>query len=581
MGRVDHRVLLALSAVLVVNCGRSEEGGNTCQSNEDCPDRHICVALEYGSYCVRQDGHGEGGVGGDGGSGGLGGTEGNLEPLFAMVDLQLLADDELAAYLDAHGRKVDAVVVRHATSAGEREIVVPLAEPTTIPLGPVEVRLPLHSRVEEQRLQLEARGVRSDESLAPLAIGEVDVKLEAYRRLTAVAVLSFVPEFDWDTDGDPDLSDCGPDDPAVHHGAYDICDGERQACGQSFCYIPLGAGETVLDLDCGTIERTCAVAIQGPERKFLRVYSSGTPGLLTEVRYKADWVGLTANPLGDKDYFVVISSQWIDWFDASGTFVNYSSRNVPAGLSGVVAAFDAGSMPKVVAGLRDRVGIVLLEPQRLDFMNECDTEGSDCRMYLLEDLLYEADGDRPRRITDLAVFRSGPPEVLEMYFTATDEPRIGLLRLSSRRDYGVALLEPPPGAVANRFLEPLRNPEYVFVSYLDESSSPRAAVLRRTGTFGHVAYERQVLLPPGACPSAIDPGRSMFSLWMADDCTGSLWELPLDAQGLPSSGKPVQHQLERCAEPFVMASVPVSVDGSAATFVGCRGENHILVLGRS
>lgn len=90
-------------------------------------------------------------------------------------------------------------------------------------------------------------------------------------------------------------------------------------------------------------------------------------------------------------------------------------------------------------------------------------------------------------------------------------------------------------------------------------------------------------LPDSACAASLDSQRSGKYLLLADDCNGSLWELPLDEEGRPTETEQfVQHPLgEHCNEPFILASLPEADGEPGVTFVGCRGKNHILVLDRS
>lgn len=574
--RFGHRILLAFATAWLANCGRSAEGGNECRTDEDCPARHVCLALEYGSYCVRE-------VDGEPGAGGQGGDGSDLYPASTTVELQLLADAELIAYLERHDRRIASIVIRHANTDGEREVLFPLAQDETFPLGPLEIRLPLKSRQEERRLEVAARGYRRDGSLAPLGEGEIVVKLFAHQRLTAVATLSLVRDFDWDLDGDPDLTDCAPADPEVHHGAYDVCDGVRQACGSSFCFLPLGEDETVADLYCRAEDRKCVVAIERPGVNTIRLYETAFPFSWRDL-YNRDANAFAVVSGSEDPRYVRVGDKAIYLVEVQNDQLR-DARTSSKYFRGSVAAMQNGPMTTVVAPLRDDFGVAVWErsqdyppPSPFDFslFPRCDAEGSECTYVLLDELL----GDPSWRVGHLSIDRSEPSGILDILFTIEGDPRIGSLQVKWDGTRVASLLEPPPGAAVNRFFAPLRNAGYLFLSYFDQSSSPRATVLRRTGSFASDVFVRDVPLPPGACPSAIDPFRSAYSLWMADDCTGSLWELPLDPEGLPSLQEPVQHRLDRCAEPFVLSSLPLSEYSLAVTFVGCRGENHILVFGR-
>ena len=54
---------------------------------------------------------------------------------------------------------------------------------------------------------------------------------------------------DRDCDGDPDASDCAPDDPAIRHGAPELCNGKDDDCDGIVDEAALGCTDYYLDAD--------------------------------------------------------------------------------------------------------------------------------------------------------------------------------------------------------------------------------------------------------------------------------------------------------------------------------------------
>lgn len=579
MRRSVYPTLLAFGlACAAIGCLKDLE--DLCQTDGDCPVGQRCQALDGVKYCVG-DSTGPGGTGGTGGTGGGGGGE----EFEAVVDLELLPDSDLAAYLTTAKREAEAITLRYSTGGKDRQVDLPLSEPSNLPLAPMEIRLPLASEVESLKLRVEARTQRRDEVLATFAFGEVTEEFSANDRTSVTVNLSLDSAFDWDGDGDADVTDCEPDDPEVHNDAYDLCDGKRQACGQDFCFIRLDDGQTVGDLSCSTAERKCAAVLTTGDQGIVRIYEPSFPSEPVDVEGITKAMGIAWNSSGGKSHLIMAEPWLLSFSDPSGNLLP-GQLGMSVEISGAVKASVQGNIA-IVSGAGALL-FVAFEPGAAAEHSKkvtCDTTGSACTTVVL-DTTFGGDGKVPvdSHVTRADVYRPVSVGDIGVHLQFSGFERLGFVRLTNTR-----MIKPDESGLMTslvagrppRFISSFGNDGRLFVSLQGEPAEEEALWLQKGLGLDSQGDPVPVTLPPSSCPSALDSQRSDSALLMADDCTGSLWELPLDEEGKPMGEGFVRHPLgERCAEPFVLASLPAADEEGAVTFVGCKGENHILVHGR-
>lgn len=170
------------------------------------------------------------------------------------------------------------------------------------------------------------------------------------------------------------------------------------------------------------------------------------------------------------------------------------------------------------------------------------------------------------------------------YLVLTTDFRLGVARIDDNfafRKDDSGMLDLFDGQGRPRSMT-LSKGKYLLVGSGEAPTEAMAVSLQAANNFLSHNQPEPMTLPAGACPAALDSTRSDSALLMADDCTGSLWELPLDEEGRPTGEDPVLHSLgDKCKKPFKLASLPASGEEEALTFVGCEGENYILVHNRN
>ena len=125
----------------------------------------------------------------------------------------------------------------------------------------------------------------------------------------------------------------------------------------------------------------------------------------------------------------------------------------------------------------------------------------------------------------------------------------------------------PPRALA---LAP--DGDHLFVAGGASPQDAEAAVVSSTGTPAD-HQPTPFPLPAGVCPSALRASASR--LWVADDCQGAVWELPIGPGAVPDAAAAIRHDLPGCGSPFRLAS-PVA----GALVVACDGASHLVVVGK-
>ncbi|WP_205624721.1 putative metal-binding motif-containing protein [Vulgatibacter incomptus] len=418
---------------------------------------------------------------------------------------------------------------------------------------------------------------------AHFAAATAEVDATAPDSLAAVRfVLSLSPDFDYDGDGYSDVVDCDPDDPTIHPGADDPCDGVDRSCNPGVCYLPLPAGKTgVRDITCDAT--TCLVAVGGKD---------GGKGAI--LRFDATLAApepRSAFETDDPRGLAILSS------NSTTLFYEASTRTI----SSVGADDSAGRQFLVGAGLRGVISTSPFEtmafasfasaPRLLSFAPtalagapgdlECDAGAEACTFIRLENL---SDGEStlgntatPSRIVTRHTDSNTDGIV---YITFREDNRLGIATV----DAGTRQLVPGASGLLHalaterpRALHLSSNAKVLYVAGGIESNGEAAAI--STGRLPSSHTSTPFDLPAGTCPSALKVIGS--KLFVADDCQGRVWELALGADGLPAAGfAPVEHALPGCTKPSMLASVPASGQASAALLVGCADADRIVVLGR-
>lgn len=575
MRRSVYPTLLAFGlACAAIGCLKDLD--DLCQTDGDCPVGQRCRALHGVKYCVG-DSTGPGGTGGTGGTGGGGG---GVE-FQAVVDVELRPDADLADFLGRHERKVSAIAFRYSSGGADRHVEFPLSEPSSLPIGPVEAQLPLSSEAETLEVKVEARVVRLDEVVATFALGEVTEEFSIHERASVSVDVSLDEAFDWDVDGDFDVSDCDPDDPEVFDGAKDWCDGKRQACGQDYCLIRLDDDQTVRDLACSPAERKCAVVVEGPAASVVRIYEPSFSEDPVELEGVTGALGVEWSKDGSGEYLIVIEEGRVLFSSPTGE-VSSGHLSPVGNLSGSLSVSAHGTV--AAAPLARPLMLQLFDPRTARSsagVIECDTANSDCTTLNATDFVANLGAiSNDALIRQVVVYNSVAGGDSALYLLFDGDERVGLARVDADRKMqqdksGFVF----GGAPHFGFVAPFANKTRLFAGAGHDSDSSVAFWARMSLSKGTQQDLSPVVLPEGSCPSAIDSQRSDTALLMADDCTGSLWEIPLDEEGRPLGEGFEQYRLADCAEPFVLASLPAAGEQEAVTFVGCKGENHILVHG--
>lgn len=577
---------LALFGLGIFGCLSDLE--DICQTDADCPGGGRCAVDGGLRYCVPGPGDdGSGGVGGKGGSGGSGGKggSGGSSEFEATVELKIAPDAELAEFLGTADRPLGALSLRYESGGVKREVEIPLEKPTDLPIASVEASLPLASAAETLSLRVEAQAYLHDETtLALFASGQATGEFMDGETTSLSVSLALDPHFDWDGDKDPDAKDCYPDDPNRHHEAFEVCDGEPQACGSQFCFIKLKENQTVRDLACSVSERKCAVVIGEGESGIVRIYESEFPSEPVEVENVDNPLGVAWSETNGSGATLLISVRdRIYLSDTTGSLL--SGTVTPSGdLLGPIEVSTHGNF--AVALESDRTSLQAFDPEAAAYATTsvgCDDPESSCRTISLKGL-SDTD-DEPvapnAKVSIAQIYHSMKENAPNVYCSFTGDPRIALIRVRDLviRDNDSGLL-PAQSDNEPRAVKLFSNDQRIAIVGGTSPELAFGAWAVPASTINGQGEMSSMILPPDSCPAALDAKRNESALLMADDCKGMLWELPLDEEGKPTGKDFVPYPLKDCDKPFVLASLPADGEEGPLTFVGCEGEEHILVHGR-
>lgn len=583
---------LGLAFAGLVGCLSDLE--DLCQTDADCPGTQRCRESDGVKFCAAEPtgtgGIGGGGDGGDGGgpggSGGVGGS-GGAAPFEAVVELEIVPSDGLAdflAELKEFERRVGSLSLSYETGGSVRNVEVPLSEPSLLPLASIEARLPMETASETIELKVSANALRIDESLAPFAFGAVTEEFSDQEKTKVSISLELDVKFDFDLDETPDATDCDPHDGEVYPGAEDLCDGKLQACGQPYCLIELEKSETVRDISCSVSERKCAAVIASGESGKVRIYGEEFPSEPVEVEGVEKAKGIAWNSAGSQSHLLIIEPELVSFSDASGD--RLAAHIVPSlDLAGPVHSSIHGNV--AVAPGVEPFTLQVFDPasgSTLPGGESCDSD-SHCTPLGVGSIFGGETGlPGDSVISGAAIYRQGGIGNIAVYLHFANDSRLGYLQLNSSRairEENSGLYAPFPEGTKIRFIASFGEDERLFFGLQGPDQVQSAAWVKKEAGLGVHKTPVEIELPPNSCPAALDAKRSESSLLMADDCTGTLWELPLDEEGKPTGENFDPYSLgEHCKKPFVLDSLPAAGEQDAMTFVGCEGENHILVLGR-
>src|SRR5690606_38971032 len=365
--------------------------------------------------------------------------------------------------------------------------------------------------------------------------------------------------------------------------AVDVCDGVRTAC-EDFCFIPLEDAHFVRDLACSTVERKCAAVIEGPSSSVVRIYDPTFPSTPVEVEGISEARGVAWNTFLSATHLMIAEPKLLAFAQPDGklaagqigTTVEISGR-LHASIQGNIAVVPALDLPSIV------VFDPSLAPARTGKVS-CGGTGSACSTIALLNYIKSGDGEplipSDSNVVRAEAFRLDLLGDIAVHLQFRDFDKIGFLQLSGARVVQESgLLNVLGERRVPRLLASFGGDEWLFVA----SDALHAAWLQKGIDMSSHGLPKPIGLPDSACAASLDSQRSGKYLLLADDCNGSLWELPLDEEGRPTETEQfVQHPLgEHCNEPFILASLPEADGEPGVTFVGCRGKNHILVLDRS
>ncbi len=396
--------------------------------------------------------------------------------------------------------------------------------------------------------------------------------------------LELAEAFDWVGDGIGDANDCDPDDPTVHPGAPDPCDGKVQACGQSACTIDL-EGLSVLDIACSPGARKCAAVVAQPAATSgkVRIWDE-TATTHVEVEGVTKAKGIAWNTASDQHHLIMVEPNLVSFSNPAGErLLGYlvTTLDLAGSLHLSVhgnVGIAAGADPFTILAFDPRVLIAKTEGVSCSFESSCSQLGVDS--------VFNGPTGLPSgsRITGAVTHRPGGVGNVVSYLSFANDSRIGYLQLNSSwqvRGESSGIFAPFSEDSEIRFIAPFSGESRFFVSLRGPEDKHSATwVQMQTGYDLHTPPV-EIDLPPDSCPAALDTNRSASSLLIADDCNGVLWELPLDGDGKPTEGEPIRHDLAGCNKPFVIDSLPATDEQGPMTFVGCEGKSHILVLGRN
>jgi len=604
--------LLGLGLLLLVT-GCLDDIRPDCSTDADCPAGQRCV--DHGvKVCVGPGGDG-GGAGGDGGSGGTDGTggaggtggvggtggedggggggaggEGGIAEPPSKIRIHLFSDEDLTAYLATHDREIaelvlrtDGILLPSETRISSDEGAIELD-----PELPFALDLPFDLPADEEGeivVSVEVHASLLEGGSAILATGRLVETVVSSTDPEPIAVaLAFEVAFDFDEDGAPDVDDCEPEDPAVRPAESDVCDGVDTSCNPGICYLPIPeAYSGVRDISCG--DGVCLAAV-GPllsGNSALLSYDDSTPSLtpynileFTDLR-KVSVAPSTgkASVQDGADMFHMLNLE-------SGSLGNYFST--PINLSSNISISPHGNVG--FAGLRASRVMIYFQPSSnaiIDNNVACSGNPTECHRLELSSL---TDGVSLLSVDafpfGLEVRHLDREFNSQVYIIFENDPRLGFASVSA--DTGI-LNQSSSGLIAAlselapRAMSLSRQGSHLYIAGGTSPAETESVLLHTAERLSEHQPAVPFPLPPNSCPSALKVVGA--SLYLADDCQGALWELPIGEDDIPDASAATRHPLPGCAKPFVLAAVEASQSVGEAVLVGCSDlPDRIYVVGR-
>lgn len=605
-GWVMHRQLLAIllgMGLAGLGAGCIDDLDDECRTDEDCGpgarcvDQGVRVCLEDGTGGDGGTGGtagtgGEGGEGG-GGAGGTGGVGGSIaEPVVVPVQVEVWADE-------AYGRlqRPVAELVLRVTGAGE-----PIEQRLRHEAGgwllagegagePVELSVEVEIPGEGTTtlaLEVTAQGPDATGELQPLAIGTRTLEADpAGAENRASVTVAFLDTFDFDGDRVGDLADCAPDDPAIHPGAIDLCDGVDNDCNPGgACHVPVPEGQRVVDLACGA--GTCLALLDGDQ----------TPGSLWEVtaggiERRMELAGVSQagaepvqieQPLGlalggagsRRMAFVtdgLLNRVWAFSLDSQGPSVEWF---VPVGrISGAATASPRGNLlftPHDATPSGQFIMPLAEPPAEEPSRITCGREGN-CKTVDLTDLsdgAVKLNGDATVRASAMP----SPMSIgyLRLYTIFEGDNRLGIAVVD--RSTGVVELSISglvsiwaDGTPACLSLHPTANEDVLYIAGTTGVGAVELAAIRTGNDISDHGTPTFHPLPLDTAPIAIASGARRIFVTAAG---GTLLAVPLTEDRLPAEAETTAVTIRGCDKPTRLVARTVGEVDQA--ILACEGE---------
>lgn len=611
-----RRIVPVLVGLGLAGC--LEDIPDDCQTDADCGPGarcvlegvRICQAIDGGAggtggtdWIGNPGGGGGGGFGGFGGEAGAGGSGGDVEVIDVPVTVDVWANEELAAFLAGHDRAVREVVLR-VTSGGqtpvERRLSDPPGERFELPARGAgeavrgEVTLPLaQGEAAVLTVEVEAFAGRADGSTARFAVGhlgELVIDELPAEGVVAEVELQLVSEFDFDGDGAGELNDCAPEDPAVHPGALDVCDGVDTDCApEGICTISLPAAQSAKGLACTadrclaatddpgdvpgwlvsidtSLQRTNFSTLAGPRGAAINPADSNGA---TAITYDADPGTVRLFRLGNPTQSASLAPGGM----LSGLFRVSPRGRLAFAAYGNGAAVDVFDAIKAAQASSPTVCTEAAVGGGLDDLlsdNPCGT--------ITLNFLSDASGTLPLNAVPnaMAVRHGSSLGNASLYLTFEGDERVAVVTIEPDGDYvpgQSGLLAPftgwSPGAMA---LNGDSSKLYVIAS---SGSGSQIATITTSNNFATHVIAGTRPLPVVDCGRALAVRGS--ELLIADACAPALLTVPLDEAGLP-----VVEQAQRRALPADCNPAGIELLGTGAAarpLVHCAEAAYIPVIG--
>src|SRR5690606_4755190 len=336
----------------------------------------------------------------------------------------------------------------------------------------------------------------------------------------------------------------------------------------------------VRDLACSTVERKCADVIEGPSSSVVRIYDPdlGSDPVQLDGVTKARGLAWTKSATGAA--LIVAEEDRVRASSPSGE-MKPGALFPAASIAGGVSVYAHGTV--AAAPLGNPLMLQVFDPSDvLDLSTgaDCDPTVVGCSTLVESDFTSSlASIAKQAVIRQVIIYGLVAGGDVALYIRFDGDDRIALARMGSNWRLSDSLsgfieLEEPA-----RYIASFRGGARLFLVTGTSPETIRAYWARLSTSIGAQQPPTPMTLPDGACPSALDSQWAESSLLIADDCAPALWEIPLDQDGVPMGEGFVKHELRDCV-PFLLASVQRAGEEEAATFVGCKERNHILVLGR-